>query len=456
MAHTVILRMTSGDLAIKSRQPCASWLTNIFVVIVTIIFASVANSIAAAPANSLHPRPFVPLPPPEVKSRGAILIDAETGRVLWAHNPNRELPMASTTKLMTAILFCEHVSPDTIIVAGADAANTHECSMHLKVGEKVTAHDLLRAMLLRSANDSAVAAADAVAGSVPQFVKLMNIRARQMGCTRTHFANPNGLPAPDHYTTAHDLAIIAAAAMRVPRIRNVVRLLRARIHRSIDKQDEIMVNHTHFVGHFPGADGVKTGWTDAAGHCLVGSDTRGGWELISVVLHSPNFVKETESIMDYGFHNFERKELLPAGATVATYHVAGGTASTVSAIVTRPLYVVVPRAAKAPVRFYAQPGVVQAPVTAGKFIAVGEAMQGGTDLATVSLAAASTVDLPPTSSPVRPTMAEAIRLLLTSALVLVSLVYGIRITSAAQSARRRRRGIEAGLRSDDRAGPRYR
>ncbi len=328
--------------------------------------------------------------------------------------------------------------------------------MHLKVGEKVTAHDLLRAMLLRSANDSAVAAADAAAGSVPAFVKLMNERAKQMGCTRTHFANPDGLPAPDHYTTAHDLAIIAAAAMRVPRIRHVVRLLRAKIHRSIDKQDEVMVNHTHFVGHFPGADGVKTGWTDAAGHCLVGSDTRGGWELISVVLHSPNFVKETESIMDYGFHNFERKEIEPAGATITSYKVDGGVRPDVSAVVPKPVYVVVSRTSKAPVKFYPQPGVLHAPIAKGGPVAVGEVMQGGIPLTTVSLVAASTVDTPAVSSSRRPTMAEAVRLLLTTALVLVFLVYGIRITSAAQSARRRRRGIQAGLRGDDRSGPRYR
>ncbi len=383
------------------------------------------------------------------------MIDAESGRVLWAHNPNRELPMASTTKLMTAILFCERVAPNTIVVAGADAANTHECSMHLKVGEKVTAHDLLRAMLLRSANDSAVAAADAAAGSVPAFVKLMNERAKQMGCTRTHFTNPDGLPNPDHYTTAHDLAIIAAAAMRVPRIRNVVKLLKARIHRSIDKQDEIMVNHTHFVGHFPGADGVKTGWTDAAGHCLVGSDTRGGWELISVVLHSPNFVKETESIMDYGFHNFERKEVAPAGATLTTYRVEGGVRPVVSAVTPLPVYVVVSKADKQPIKFYPQPGTLHAPIDKGGPVAVGEFMQGNTQLATTILDAASTVDIPPVAAK-GPTMAEAVRLLLTTALVLVFLVYGIRITSAAQSARRRRRGIEAGLRGDDRSGPRYR
>ncbi|HLJ55088.1 MAG TPA: D-alanyl-D-alanine carboxypeptidase family protein, partial [Chthonomonadaceae bacterium] len=223
-----------------------------------------------------------PLRPPVLQSASAILIDASSGQVLYEMNADVERPMASTTKIMTALLFCEAVPDDAIVTASERACKVRDSSLHLKLGEKVKAHDLLRAILMRSANDGCVAAAECAAGSESAFVDRMNARAAQLGALHTHFMNPHGLHDPNHYTTARDLATIGRAAMQVPRIEEVVRTEKTRIDRSINKQDITMRNHSHFLGHYPGADGIKTGWTIPAGHCYVGSATINGWRLISV------------------------------------------------------------------------------------------------------------------------------------------------------------------------------
>ncbi len=393
-------------------------------------------------------------PPPLLHARAAILINAATGQILYAHNPDMELPMASTTKMMTAILFCERVAPNTIVTAGADAAHTGECSMHLKLGEKLSAHDLLRGMLLRSANDAAVAAADAAAGSVPAFVQLMNERAKQMGCLHTHFADPNGLPAPDHYSCARDLAMIGRAAMQVQRIRNVVDLKFARIHRSVDKLDEIMRNHTHFVGVYPGANGIKTGWTIAAGHCLVGSAERNGVHLISVVLHDRPFAQDTMALMNWGFAHFREIEAAPAGMVEGSVHVGLSNTKVVPALLLKSLKVLVPARGEHPVRLTALIQPMSAPVRKGETVGSLQASAGGTVLAEEPLVAGMNAPrITPPAAHGKSFLRSAVKMLLTAALILVCLLYGIRIASIAKSTRRRRNRITTGLRGDDSAGP---
>ncbi len=277
---------------------------------------------------------------PPIQAYGAILIDAVSGQVLYEHNADLPRPMASTTKIMTALLFCEHVPDNGIVTASKTASETRESSVHLKPGERLSAHDLLRAMLMRSANDACVAAAEHVAGTEQNFAMEMNTRAAELGAAHTHFTNSHGLHNPLHYTTARDLALIARAAMQNPRIEEVVRTQRCRIDRSIDKDDRTLRNHSHFLGHFPGADGIKTGYTIPAGHCYVGSATWGKWRLISVVLHSPNYVQETASLMNYGFHHFEQHPVVSPGDNVGDCPVKDGVQPTVPVTVKNPLDIV--------------------------------------------------------------------------------------------------------------------
>lgn len=414
---------------------------------------------AGAEATGNEPFTLITTPgrlprPPVIRARAAILIDASSGEILYAHNPMEQLPMASCTKLMTAILFCERVPNDAVIIASKRAASTPESSMHLKPGERLSAHDLLRAMLLRSANDGCVAAAEKAAGSVEAFVQLMNQKAALLGCTHTHFENPHGLTAPGHYTTAHDLAIIARTAMQTPRIRNVVKLRYSRIQRSIDKRDDIMRNHTHFVGHFPGADGIKTGWTIPAGHCFVGSVTRNGWELISVELHSPSFVKETERLMNYGFTHFQPHLLAVKDEALAHCKVHDGITPTVPAAYPHKLEITLPIGKTGLLTLQPSLDSLNAPVPAGTPVGKVDVLLNGRPILSRSLIALQPDPSRKTSAPSH--FAGIWKHLLSTCFFLgiglVSLRYVTGVASFTKSARRSRSRFAQSMRRDNHSG----
>lgn len=378
---------------------------------------------------------------PQIQASSAILIDALSGQVLYVHNADVQRPMASTTKIMTALLFCEQVPENEIITASKKASETRESSVHLKLGEKLTAHDLLRAMLMRSANDACVAAAEHIAGSEQNFAREMNLRAAQLGAQHTHFTNSHGLNNPLHYTTARDLALIARAAMQNPRIEEVVRTRHCRIARSIDKDDRSLRNHSHFLGHFPGADGVKTGYTVPAGHCYVGSATWGKWRLISVVLHSPNYVSETARLMNFGFHHFEQHSVVSSGETVGKCPVKDGLLPTVPVTVKSPVQLVSRKGDTPTIEKELIWRTVSAPVKSGEVVGSLVAKMNGTKIystpliAEASIAPAQGIQLfhPPVSSR---WFAVSLSIL---AVCLVSLRYATRTefqsTSLAKSAR---------------------
>ena len=219
-----------------------------------------------------------------VTAESAVVMDNATGKVLWARNADEELYPASTTKIMTAMLLLEHCTPDEIIQAPMDVEKVKESSMHLKPGENVRAKDMLYAMMLRSANDACYAVAMHISGSVDKFADLMNARAKEIGCTHTHFDNPNGLNDKLHYTTAHDLALIGRQAMSYEPFRDIVRTEKTKINRGTNWRDLWMVNHNKILKRDPTCDGIKTGWTPAAGPCLLFESTLGGVSLIGVEL----------------------------------------------------------------------------------------------------------------------------------------------------------------------------
>lgn len=303
-----------------------------------------------------------------IDATSTILIDANTGQVLYEKNADEPRPIASTTKIMTALLLCEHTTPDTLITASKTAAETKESSLHLKEGEKITAHDLIRAILMRSANDACVAAAEHIAKTEAAFVEMMNTRARELGATHTHFVNSHGLHDDEHYSTARDLALIARTAMRETRIAEVVGTKRCRIERSIDKQDLTMHNHSRFLGKFPGADGIKTGWTIPAGKCYVGSATQNGWRLISVVLNCPLYPEQTAKLMEYGFSRFEPRTVVTKGQAFGECVVENGEEKKVSALSSEPLQMVVRKGEEA--RYELRPTftALKAPVNVGNTV----------------------------------------------------------------------------------------
>ena len=243
---------------------------------------------------------------PVISSRHVVLMDAASGQILWGRGADERAYPASTTKIMTCLLLAERAKPDDVITCtNPNIRQIEESSLHIQPWEKFTSEDLLRGTMLRSANDGAVVIAEAVAGSVPHFAEMMNARAAEAGATNTHFHNPNGLPDDQHWTTAHDLAAITRAALANPRFREAVRIKRRVIARSSGKDLVVESKGKKFYDDFPGADGVKTGYTHAARHCFVGSATRDGRQYIGVVLGANNnAVAEMEALMGWGFRRF--------------------------------------------------------------------------------------------------------------------------------------------------------
>lgn len=248
-------------------------------------------------------------PPPEAPgAAAAIVIDARTGETMWAKDANERRPIASTTKLMTALLTLERTKPSQVFTApGYDAAPA-ESKINLQAGERMTVHDLLEALLLESANDAAAALAQGISGSIPAFVTAMNERAKQLNLDDTSFANPIGLDDPDNYSSARDLATLAMTLMRKPRFAHVVNTPEATLESG--SHVRVVDNRNDLVGRYPWIDGVKTGHTNTAGNLLVGAaHGSNGAKVISVVMGEPSEGArdaDTLSLLVWGVKQFKR------------------------------------------------------------------------------------------------------------------------------------------------------
>ncbi|MDD5559576.1 MAG: D-alanyl-D-alanine carboxypeptidase [Candidatus Methylomirabilis sp.] len=244
--------------------------------------------------------------PDQLSAASAILMDADTGAILFARHHMEQRSPASTTKIMTALLILEEGRLDDKVVISERAAAVTGTGLGLRRGQRVVLRDLLWAILLKSANDAALAAAEHVGGSEEGFVEKMNAKANSLGMQGTHFANPHGLDNPDHYSTAHDLAILARQALRNPTFARMVQTREARLailtgrNGKVVKRKELRT-HNQLLGQFFGADGVKTGYTERAGRCLVASATRGDHRLIAVLLNDSRRWAEAAALLEYGF-----------------------------------------------------------------------------------------------------------------------------------------------------------
>lgn len=301
---------------------------------------------------------------PQVKARAAVLMDAETGQVLFAKNAHKPLPPASLTKVMTALVVLERCDLDAVVKASPRTVNTQPSSMNLRVGEAVTVRDLLYALMLRSANDAAVALAEHTAGSVEAFAELMNEKAKALGAKRTHFVNPHGLHDPRHLSTAYDLACITRHAMENETFRTIVKTPYYIVERSINQDDLWMVNKAKFLQQYAYAEGVKTGYTRPAGFCFAGAASRNGRRLITVVLNSPQREADTIALMEHGFNDWERREL-PEGLVVGEVAVEEGVATHAPLRLAKALRWVVPKAQRARDRWVVETQPLRAPVQAG-------------------------------------------------------------------------------------------
>lgn len=260
---------------------------------------------------------------PVIDAATAVVMDAASGRVLFEKNATKRRAMASTTKIMTAIIAIEKGRLDDTVTVSERAASIWGSTINLKMGSSYKLEELLYGLLLNSGNDASIAIAEHIGGSVEKFVSMMNAKAKEIGAYNTSFINTHGLDADGHYTTAYDLALIARYALGNAEFSKIVGTVNASI------PGRQLYNTNELLQLYPGADGVKTGYTGKAGRCLVASATRNGMRLISVVLGSPTIYKRassSKSILDYAFNNYKKHLIISEGQNMAQVPVYKGIA----------------------------------------------------------------------------------------------------------------------------------
>lgn len=260
---------------------------------------------------------------PDVDAGGLMVMEVGSGRPVYSKEPDRRLKPASTTKIMTAILAIESGRLDDVVTVSRNASRIEGSRIFLEEGEKQTLRDLVYALMLVSANDAAVAIAEHLAGSVQAFAELMNRKAREIGCTGTHFVNPHGLDHPNHYTTARDLALIARYAMQNPTFRQLVATREWQMPWPAKNSTRTIFNENRLLYSEDGT-GVKTGYTTAAGHCMVASAKRGDLEVLVVLLDGqPSFWRDIRRLIDFFFEEYSPWVMVARGQELGTTRVGG-------------------------------------------------------------------------------------------------------------------------------------
>ncbi len=262
-------------------------------------------------------------PPPSLSAESAVLIEARDGKILCEKNAHERMAMASTTKIMTALVAVEHGKLDRVVSVSADAVGVEGSSIYLYAGEKMTLCDLLAAMLLESANDAAAAIAIEVGGSIELFCNMMNEKAAELGLEDTNFKNPHGLYDEEHYTTAYELALIAKEVLKTEVIKKIVATKKMTVE-PIEGSIRVLYNHNKLLSMYEGATGVKTGFTKKSGRCLVGSAMRDGLELITVTLNAPDDWNDHKCLFDFGFENFSVIRIAKKGEVCHMQGIMGG------------------------------------------------------------------------------------------------------------------------------------
>ena len=262
--------------------------------------------------------PSLGLEPPAVSAAAAVLMDGESGRILYAKNPEEPRAIASITKLMTALLAAETIDDwERTVTVRQEWTGIEGTSLYLKPGERLTLRTLLYGLLLQSGNDAAVALADICAGDTAAFVARMNRRAAELGMEHTHFADPNGLSDEDHYSSALDMARLAAACLRNPLVAEIVGT------RTVTAEGRSLVNHNKLLWQYPGCIGLKTGYTRQAGRTLVSAAEREGQTLICVTLCDSDDWADHTALLDYGFSGWSRTALAEKGEVLHRVPVEG-------------------------------------------------------------------------------------------------------------------------------------
>ncbi|MFD1774116.1 D-alanyl-D-alanine carboxypeptidase family protein [Paenibacillus rhizophilus] len=257
-------------------------------------------------------------------AKAAALIDVESGRILYSSHGDEPMLIASLTKIMTAIVAIEYGDLNSKVKVGKKAFAKEGSSLFLRLGEEMTLENMLYGLMLRSGNDAATAIAEHVGGSEEGFVHLMNAKAEILGLKNTHFANPHGLDAEGHYSSANDLAVLTAYAMHNPVFKEIVKTQVKTADNPYEEWDYKWSNKNKMLRLYEGGDGVKTGYTKKALRCLVSSATRDGQQLVAVTLNDGNDWNDHSALLDFGFNRFPLKMMIERGEKLQGYELVAG------------------------------------------------------------------------------------------------------------------------------------
>ncbi|MCR4402706.1 MAG: D-alanyl-D-alanine carboxypeptidase [Firmicutes bacterium] len=355
---------------------------------------------AAALITSLSAQAAVP---PVLKARSAVLTSAETGQILYEKEADLRVAPASITKVMTMLLAMEavdskKVSLDDMITTSTEASQIGGSQIWLAEGEQMRLGDMMKAIAIVSANDAAYAVSEFIAGSAEDFVDRMNEKARDLGMSGTHFQNPDGLPAPDHYTTARDIATMSRELVtKHPKVLEWTSTWTDSLERKgvrVRQEESFLRNTNELILRYPGADGLKTGMTDEAGYCLAGTAKRDDVRLISVVMGLPtnqDRIEDTIKLLNYGFREFDRVAVAKRGEVVGEVRVPNGRREDVPAAVSTNFVVFVDKGKKD----FVETAIVslerRAPIRQGEKLGAIVASLEGREIARVDVVAAEDV-----------------------------------------------------------------
>jgi len=326
--------------------------------------------------------------PPNSKAKSAIVIEAATGKVLYSKNAEELRYPASTTKMMSLIVALEDGNLDDIITVSSNAASTEGSSLALTPGENIKMIDLLYGIMLISGNDATVALAEHISGSVEKFSQRMTEKAHSIGADDTHFTNSSGLPDPNHYTTAHDLARIAAYGYKNPLFTEIISTKHKIIPWAGKEYNRELFNENRMLWLYEGGNGVKTGYTDAAGRCLVSGAKRSDMQLVAVVLDSDTMWDDSIALLDYGFTQVLPLKLIEQHDILKTIRVANGYSSQVKLVANAPVTIAVSGEDSGEYTTVIDtPSKIEAPIVKGQKVGVVRVLYKNKEFTTVDLIA---------------------------------------------------------------------
>lgn len=299
----------------------------------------------------------------DISASSAIVMVADTGEVLYEHNAHTKRSMASTTKIMTALLALEGAELDKTVTVSGDEVAVEGTSMGLKVGDKVTFRGLVYGMLLQSGNDAANVTAIKLSGSIEKFVELMNKKASEIGMSNTNFVTPSGLDATEHYSTAYDMALLACYAIKNPEFRHISSMKRASVFYGNPPYRRMLTNHNKLLSFYDGCIGIKTGFTKKSGRCLVSAAEKDSVRIVAVTLNAPDDWNDHKKLLDYGFEKVKKFEL----AEKISYRipVVGGTEKSVKLTLQDDVFIGIANENKSIMSEYLIDSFVYAPVSKG-------------------------------------------------------------------------------------------